>query len=692
MIPTINFRVALDLDEKEFVLTDQTDYAGENITESNVKGKIVATGPSGVFHTGSFGTPDVDPNVSPNSAAISLPLGDDNLVEQGAYSFNYAIRVTDQQFDLQVVKVDDDGTIYFNGDYQNILENISSQDIRNSGLVVVGTLDGLLNPLYNNATGLTSATPDNPSVAIVEEYVIRVVSTYDEEYAKGFTLDFAYPKPCLEIESDCDCSTMTITDDTEYSETQNGEIDTESRTITAKYPQGITPQPDDETSSLQKFTIYPIYTGTWTVSVSNTVVYNYSSWVKVTTTVTGTREYKVTCENSLCDVFECMANIYGKYNNLLTYNSKESGIYQQKLVKIQGAWMNYVVGRKCGEDVSQYLADIKEIAEGCGCGCDETSSTGPQQVVPVCENAVVTGTGTYIFQSAGNGITITLVTVGTTHTYTFSLDQGVMGEIVLDKITNDVSIADLKNVNTTGLTSNMVLKWTGSEWIVVKYSLANLVDVDTTSVAPAASHALMFDNSVSKWKNRKIVLADLGNVDLTGLADNYILKYDLASLTWKAEVDSPGPLSSLTDVTITGIADQHTLVWSHSLSKWINVDNFTWQNFDTADYSADYQNFGNPYNVLQYKYNAGRKSISIRGAFENTTISPAVDVTVYTIANPALRPVKTCAITYMSVDVDGAGNPGMLPGIINAAGEIKVLGGHVGGVAIVIPEQEISLT
>ncbi len=683
MKPQLIFKVAFTLATQKFVLTDQTDYVGETIDPAKVKGIIVGTGPSGVFYTGSFSSPDIDPNVSTNSPSIDLPTEDD-YVEQGDYAFKYEIEVTAQVFDLPIVLVEDD-RYYISGDYRNIIENYIAASLRDSGGIVIDASITVSNVVYNTSTDLTSFDVTDASTAPVATNIVRLTSTYRESLTQGFDFDFTYPEVCIETLSECDCSTLQITDQTVYPST-NGTVTSSTREFTANYPQGITPPISPVESALQSFRISPIYTGTWVVEMTNAIVYQYNTILTVNHTVSGIKEHLVDCEDSLCSIFECITNITAKYNKLLTFNAKESFDLQNKIIRIFGAFMNYSIAKKCGDSsANDYLVIIKSTLSDCGCGCEETS--GPQQVVPYCQNAIITTEGTIIFDSANNGIKITSNTVGTTTTYTFSLDQLVLKQIILDTVTANVKVIDLLDVDGTGLAANTILKYNGSKYVVTTYNLTSLNDVNI--VTPLADHYLGWDPGTSRWINTKVAIAKLGDVNLTGLADGYVLIYNLSTLKWIA-VDSATlgatTLAALTDTDITAPANENSLIYNGT--DWENVDNTLWVNFDTANYAPNYANFGAPYNVLQYKRNIGRNSISIRGAFKNTMLSPIVDVLVYTIATAALRPLKTVGITFLSFN--GGAAVGLL-GKINAAGELWVYNGHVGTEAVVINEIEVSL-
>jgi hypothetical protein len=98
MALTPQFTVVFDRDSEsatfgKFILTDTTDYVGNGVALADVVGYFVINFPSGIY-TGSFSSPDIDPNVSLTNNVISLPLDSYGEVQKGTYSFQYFIEVT----------------------------------------------------------------------------------------------------------------------------------------------------------------------------------------------------------------------------------------------------------------------------------------------------------------------------------------------------------------------------------------------------------------------------------------------------------------------------------------------------------------------------------------------------------------------------------------------------------------------
>jgi hypothetical protein len=77
-----------------------------------------------------------------------------------------------------------------------------------------------------------------------------------------------------------------------------------------------------------------------------------------------------------------------------------------------------------------------------------------------------------------------------------------------------------------------------SLWVLVDYTGPTYQELTSVGIAAVTSVAgEVGDVTVA---DMALVLDDITDIDLTGLADNYILKYDLGTATWKVEVDAGG--------------------------------------------------------------------------------------------------------------------------------------------------------
>jgi len=138
------------------------------------------------------------------------------------------------------------------------------------------------------------------------------------------------------------------------------------------------------------------------------------------------------------------------------------------------------------------------------------------------------------------------------------------GGVWVELVDVNSSIGKLGDVDTSGSgpTTGQVLKWAGSSWVPAD-------DTDTQLALSGAS------------------VGDLGNVDLTNLADNSILKYDNTAGKFVCELEAGAQtVNGLSDVDTTGVLDGDTLVYDNANQRYnagkptYNLTNL--QDVDTA--------------------------------------------------------------------------------------------------------------
>ena len=95
-------------------------------------------------------------------------------------------------------------------------------------------------------------------------------------------------------------------------------------------------------------------------------------------------------------------------------------------------------------------------------------------------------------------------------------------------------LADTKGLNVAADGEFIAWDDVSNGWLPKKVAaaIAGMTDVDLTT-PPTQGQTLLYNAVGTKWSAGTLTLGDLGNVDLTGTADNQILKYDLASTSWK---------------------------------------------------------------------------------------------------------------------------------------------------------------
>lgn len=94
----LNIKTCFNLSNspKSIVITDETDYAGQSINLSDVRGILTMKDPGGniFYQETDFNSPDIDADVSLSSAEIQLPLDSEGEVKRGNYIVIYTIDVS----------------------------------------------------------------------------------------------------------------------------------------------------------------------------------------------------------------------------------------------------------------------------------------------------------------------------------------------------------------------------------------------------------------------------------------------------------------------------------------------------------------------------------------------------------------------------------------------------------------------
>lgn len=600
MTPT--FTLALNYNTKTFVLTDTTTYTGYSLP--TLTGWIVATGPNGIFHAGSFAAPDVLPSdVPPVSAAIALPLETDGsgYVAVGDYSYTYYVKAATATLQRSIVAVN--GTTYaISGDWTAAFAGGSTFAIYTSGSVLV--VGGITPTDVTYINGQTTFTYTG-TAAIVTNF-IQFNTTFTASTTTELDIDWTYPAGCIEVEADYDCNILTITDATNYPD----DVTSNSRLFTVRYPQNNgTAVHANVTSGLATVEITPMWTQTWTINLTNTITAVVDG-VTITYTVTAQKSYKVIDPADICSAYECMENLYNKYNSLKSYATVQASILQAKLIQATLAFNMFQMAKRCEPDEAcDWLVKLGQICDSCGCGCTTCADEVSVQVIGICENAIITADGSIVFQSSGNGITITPNTVGTTTTYTFTITQATIIALIQSTIQTTVNMTDLLDVTTTGLANTTVPYYNGTQFIFKIFSLANLIDADMT-IAPTTGQLLKWNGT--DWVPHTLLFANV------------------------------------TDVIQTAVATKDILVKGPTGDQWINKDVRSWTAFSTSIFSGSWGNAGAIPNFypLAYRVNYHAGTITIRGTITHGS-SVSANTAMFTLPS-AQRPTSDLYFTAIA--------------------------------------------
>lgn len=94
----------------------------------------------------------------------------------------------------------------------------------------------------------------------------------------------------------------------------------------------------------------------------------------------------------------------------------------------------------------------------------------------------------------------------------------------------------------------------------------------TPGISDAASDGKRYERKNGAWIESISTYAGLTDVDLTGLANNYVMKWDSGTSKWKpAAAGGGGSLATLSDVDVTTAPPSANapLIWSATSSKWV---------------------------------------------------------------------------------------------------------------------------
>lgn len=515
---------------KRFTVTDTTDYSG--VVKSNVLGTLGVSINNGVSFFPST-------QVISTTNGTSTPLAGtpwSGAFISGLYSFTYTAKIVAMLQTYTIVS-NTTNSLSIQGDYAAQINDATAAAFKYDATSITLPASPAT---YNSTTGLTVVTVTTVLPTIVGQLFNFTV---DQSYSTLIEQEISYVQPsvCLNWITDECCSSMTITDATVYP------AGTGATTIqhTIHYPDGMVTPIADIVSAANPVTVTPIWTGTWTDTFTSSfsTVYGIAT---VSDTIRGVKEHLVSSDEGLCQIYSCITNMATKYAAYLTSAPQKALEMQKYISQASAAYMAYTIGKQCGEaDYEQYLSIITDIASSCGCGCDcaDCADGTPQQVVGCCGNSG-TSLNTIVMLSDGSGS----MTISSSPT----------------------------GLNETTFTIGVNAAWFSSEFSTLFGTkvLDDLLDVVVTG-SPSANQVLVWNNTTQKWNRSKLNLSQLGDVNVAGLTDGYILYWDLATTSFKFKANPAAVVSiaACTDVNLGTLADKDILSYDTGTSKWINISN-----------------------------------------------------------------------------------------------------------------------
>jgi len=667
-------------------VTDTTNYAGETVT--NVLGNLRAVAPNGTqfYNNTSWVSPTINYNSSPTSSSFALPLVS-GVVSSGIYTFVYTARLVDQLQSYLIVSNDSPAkTFTINGNYVasiNAGANFKCVDNVTTSLTIVSAT-------YSAGTNLTTVTINETlgTLTALAEFQFTLTTDYSQTFTQNYT--YTTQTPCISVDIDNCCSTLTLTDITPW---LSGATVTRLHTIS--YPQGmVTPIADIE-SPLQEVTVTPIWTGTWT-DVFTATIEGSQGIINISDTARGVQSFTVTNDQYDCQISACLQAVVNRYSASITSAPSQTVEIGKYLLQALGVVAAYQLAKKCGDaNATDFLNDIKAIVKSCGCdcGCDDCADDTPTQVVGCCEN-VAGSTFTILMTSSDSSITIGATTVGSTTTF----DVIVNSTWFTTNFNNSFSAKNLTDLNDVTITSPVTgssLIFNGTAWIDGSPQLS-LLDLTDVSGTPTNQQVIYWDAGTNFFKFKTIptpAISNLSDVILAGLAAGQILKWtgfnwvngnntllnlydvnagaiaNLQSIIWNSGTSKFIPytpataLTGLSDVDITtaSLLQSDLLMYDFASSKWINQAKATFVTESNASFNPGvFDNTVVGYYPVGIKYNVIDGSVTLRGVADNLGGAGVAQTTIFTIANSAYWP--TAEVPFITT-----GGLGVVPTIVGGS-------------------------
>lgn len=426
------------------ILTPTHIFNAEDITDYSAityfidsKSVLKLEGPSAtLYNNTNFASPDFNyPGTLTKDITIPLISG---VIPQGSYILTTTTHVT-KTANTTAVNLGTNSVLMplvLDGNFY------AGQSIVWAGGANAGTYT--VNSATTGAFGVT--------VIFVETLISTSVTgtlTFDEVIVTtdSFTYCYTAPSPVIIMSADCSTAQLTVSDDTNLSiqcegQTVEPSSYTVAGTLDAPLNSGGTPVYAQTVFSAFPVVTTELWTQTWTASATWSITYQLPSGLYIETTITGTKSIDVSCDDSLCCMSSCIINATNRYIAATTNCSNINDILSAVVVygRIQSAFMTYSVGVRCGDTtvIDASVAAMKTYLADTDC-CNNCSDTGVStQIVPIY--SVSTAGGTVVIQSGDAYIDVSAAVVGSTTTYTLTLNVTVLEALIASYIAANPTI------------------------------------------------------------------------------------------------------------------------------------------------------------------------------------------------------------------------------------------------------------
>lgn len=291
------------------------------------------------------------------------------------------------------------------------------------------------------------AIPVNSDNTLVEGVYTIVYTTHITDglhtmyvLSNQATYDFEYVAPTIVITQTVDCISPNFTtiDTTDY--VVNGITPTITRTMTLNYPVGSAGFGSPLTTSTTTISTGVFYQNTQTTEVSSVLIYTNTATgdfptYTVSDTIEATKEIVVDC-TFICAIYCCIRSLEQRMQNAEGVNDVLFETYTAEFNKVMAFVALTKLAIECGKstEVAGYLAEIRAITL-CTSDCDCTDDA-PSLVVGLGGSSI-----NVVVASGGSPVVVSAATVGSTRTYTVTLDQSFI-DTVTDSYNTIVTSVD----------------------------------------------------------------------------------------------------------------------------------------------------------------------------------------------------------------------------------------------------------
>lgn len=391
-------------------ITDATDYSGEGISNSQVKGNVTAKRGSTIFHgPGNYVTPDINRGTTDNvSFFLPLTSGLNPRVINGAYDYTYTVQVTDQEIVTpETASVTAPGaspftTLQLSGGGASANATLiraaltAGTDVKikiYAGVTLITTI-----ALTSCSVGglLTFPSVTTGSFASVDGVTVLATLVYTKDFSYSFC--DVVPAGCVQATWDCLLSQMTALDTTQYPGNLSEDV---NRTLTINFPtKRGTPVDTPATTTQAAITIGPdIWSGGYHVELSSVLQWEGDDGLFIQDAWLADDYPIVNCNNSLCNLSSCINSLRVQYEDAVSTGSQFVISLKEQNFRVGLYLRDYSLAVQCSDSTaaSSILTQLSTYLRnaGCSCGCSDNVQGEPTLIPATIGTTVQTAILSY---------------------------------------------------------------------------------------------------------------------------------------------------------------------------------------------------------------------------------------------------------------------------------------------------------